>query len=135
MFGGGCIGGAILSHGIGYYVGDGFARYNGYINLVSVSGGQLAGGFAALGTYMNGMIEGLLAQTVKILYGYMIWACLVFIAIFLLWDRPEIRHTVKSMPSWSHFGARILGAFNRAQHRARRIALHKAKVKSQLQRI
>ena len=135
MFGGGCIGGAILSHGIGYYVGDGFARYNGYINLVSVSGGQLAGGISALGTYMNGMIEGLLAQTVKILYGYMIWACLVFIAIFLLWDRPEIRHTVKSMPSWSHFGARILGAFNRAQHRARRIALHKAKVKSQLQRI
>ena len=120
MFGGGCIGGAILSHGMSYYVGDGFARYNGYINLVSVSGGQLAGGFTALGGYMTHIVEGLLAQTVKILYGYMIWACLIFIAIFLLWDRPEIRHTVKNMPSWSHFGARTLGAFNRAGRRARR---------------
>ena len=41
-----------------------FARYNGYINLVSFSASPFD-----LAQYMEGMVEGLLAQTVKILYG------------------------------------------------------------------
>ena len=107
MFGGGNIGAAILARGIGYYVGDGFARYNGYINLVGFSASPFD-----LGSYMTGMVEALLAQTVKRLYGWMIYACLIFIAIFLLWDRPGVRHRIKKMPSWATVGSWTL---NRAK--------------------
>ena len=57
-----------------------------------------------LAQYMEGMVEGLLAQTVKILYGWVIYGCLAFIALFLLWDRPGVRRRVKKMPSWTTVG-------------------------------
>lgn len=114
MFGGGSIGGAILAKGIGYYVADGFARYNGYINLVDFSRSPFE-----LGLYMQGMVELLLAQTVKILYGWTIWVCLMFIAIFVLWDRPLVRHRIKKMPAWSVVGARTLSSFNKLQKKLR----------------
>ena len=114
MFGGGSIGGAILAKGIGYYVADGFARYNGYINLVDFSQSPFD-----LGLYMKGMVELLLAQTVKILYGWTIWVCLMFIAIFVLWDRPLVRHRIKKMPAWSVVGARTLSGFNKLQKKLR----------------
>lgn len=98
MFGGGCIGSAILARGISYYVGDGFARY---------------------GVFYDGIVEDLLAQSVKILYGWMIWACIAFIAIFLLWDRPFIRHRIKQMPSWSTVGTWTLNAVARVVRRKR----------------
>ena len=99
MFGGGDIGAAILSRGLGYYVADGFARYNGYINMVSFTAMPFD-----LGPYMEKMVEALLAQSVKILYGWMVWACLLFIAVFLVWDQPTVRRRVKRMPAWSTVG-------------------------------
>lgn len=99
MFGGGNIGAALLARGIGHYMGDGFARYNGYINPVSFSASPFD-----LALYMEGMVEGLLAQTVKILYGWVIYGQLAFIALFLLWDRPGVRRRVKKMPSWATVG-------------------------------
>ena len=126
MFGGGNIGAAILAKGIGYYVGDGFARYNGNINLVEFTksylgtGNPMLGG-QALGTYMSGMVEGLLAQTVKILYGWMIWACLAFIAFFTLIDRSGFRRRVKKMPAWSTVGAWTLNGFRRYNKRGKAI--------------
>lgn len=114
MFGGGSIGAAILAKGIGYYVADGFARYNGYIDLVTFTRHIFD-----LGGYMEGMVEGLLAQTVKILYGWMTWVCLFYVLGFLLWDSPGVRHRIKRMPSWSTVGARTLNSFNRSQKRLR----------------
>lgn len=99
MFGGGNIGAAILSKGVGHYMSEGFARYNGYINAVSFTSHPFD-----LGAYMDTMVSGLLAQSVKILYGWMIWACLAYIMIFLLWDRPGIRRRIKRMPAWSTVG-------------------------------
>ena len=111
MFGGGVIGAAILSQGVGYYVGDGFARLTGYIN--PVAGISLGAPIAALGVQMEGMVTDLLAQTVKILYGWTIYATLAFIAIFLLLDRPGVRHRIKRMPSWATVGAWTLSRFLR----------------------
>jgi len=111
MFGGGYIGSALLAHGIGYYVSDGFARYNGYINTVGFSASTFN-----LGSYMDGMVEGLLAQTVKILYGWMIWGCIAYIAIFLLWDRPGVRRRVKRMPAWSTVGVWTLRSVNKSKN-------------------
>ena len=103
MFGGGVIGAAILAKGVGYYVTDGFARLTGYINPVAWSCQGLP--MEALGAQMEGMVTDLLAQTVKILYGWTIYATLAFIAIFLLLDRPGVRHRIKRMPSWATVGA------------------------------
>lgn len=115
MFGGGTIGAAILAKGIGYYVADGFARYGGYVNSVAFTRHPFD-----FGGYMDGMIEGFLAQTVKILYGWMIWVCIFFILGFLLWDSPAVRRRVKRMPAWTTVGAWTLGSFNRGQKQLRR---------------
>ncbi len=111
MFGGGAIGGAILARGIGHYVGDGFARYNGYITLEKFTQHPFD-----LGNYMEGMVEGLLSQAVKSLYGWMIWACIIYIIIFLLWDRPGFRHSIKRMPAWSTVGAWTVNSLMRLGH-------------------
>ena len=74
-------------------------RYNGYINMVSFTAMPFD-----LGPYMEKMVEALLAQSVKILYGWMVWACLLFIAVFLVWDQPTVRRRVKRMPAWSTVG-------------------------------
>lgn len=115
MFGGGSIGAAFLSHGIGYYVGDGFARYSGFIDPVAFSAAPFD---MAVG--MEGMVEGLLAQTVKILYGWMVYVCLVFIALFLLWDRPGVRRRVKRMPSWTTVGTWTLNSVRRMLRQRRK---------------
>lgn len=112
MFGGGVIGAAILSQGVGYYVADGFARLNGYVNLVGWSSAPFD-----VGVYMEGMVSGMLAQAIKILYGWMIYGTLAFIAIFALLNRPGVRHRIKRMPSWSTVGAWTLSRFMRKKSR------------------
>ncbi len=115
MFGGGAIGSALLATGIGHYVSDGFARYTGYLNPVAFTQSPFD-----IAHYMEGMVEGLLAQTVKILYGWMIWACLALIALFLVWDRPGVRRRVKKMPSWSTVGLWTVNSVARGHRKLRR---------------
>lgn len=110
MFGGGTIGAAILAKGIGVYVADGFARVGDYVNMVIFSRHPFD-----FGEYMNGMVEVLLCRTVKILYGWVIWACIFFILGFMLWDSPGVRRHVKRMPAWSVVGARTLNGFMKGQ--------------------
>ncbi len=123
MFGGGAIGGAILARGIGHYTADGFARYNGYITLEKFTQHPFD-----LGSYMEGMVEGFLAQAVKSLYGWMIWACIIYIIIFLLWDRPAVRQRIKRMPAWSTVGAWTVNSLIRLGHLPRR---HKRTIETQ----
>ena len=66
-----------------------------------------------LAQYMEGMVEGLLAQTVKILYGWVIYGCLACIALFRLGDRPGVRRRVKKMPSWATVGTWTLNSARR----------------------
>lgn len=114
MFGAGTIGAAILAKGIGYYMADGFARYNGYISMEAFTRHIFD-----LGSYMSGMVEGLLAQTVKILYGWMVWACIFYVLWFLLWDIPAVQRRIKRMPSWATVGTWTLNTFNRGQKKLR----------------
>ena len=72
-----------------------------------------------LGSYMEGMVEGLLAQTVKILYGWMVWACIFYVLWFLLWDIPAVQRRIKRMPSWATVGTWTLNTFNRGQKKLR----------------
>lgn len=117
MFVGGLVGGALLSHGMKYYIGDAFARYGGAINAVSVSARHVD-----LGTYMEGLTAGFAAQSIKILYGWTLLGALFFTALMLLWDIPMVRHQIKHIPSWPRVGVGVLNAWRRQQklHRLRK---------------
>lgn len=69
MFVGGLAGAALHARGLNYYVADGFARYSGYLD--EVRGLQTPVDFAR---YMEQMVENLLAQSVKILFGWTLYA-------------------------------------------------------------
>lgn len=110
MFVGGLIGGALHGHGMKYYVADGFARYGDYIDSVRVSARQID--FSA---FMSHLVEALLAQSVKILFGWTLFAALFFASLMLLWDIPMVRKQIKHIPSWGKVGVGVLNGFRRQQ--------------------
>ena len=115
MFVGGLVGAALHGHGMKYYVADGFARSSGYVDSVRLS--ARAVDFPQM---MNGIVEGFLAQSVKILFGWTLIAGLFFAALMLLWDIPMVRHQVKHIPAWPVVGMRVLRGVQR-QRRLKRI--------------
>ena len=115
MFVGGLVGAALHGRGMKYYVADGFARCSGYVDSVRLS--ARAVDFPQM---MNGIVEGFLAQSVKILFGWTLIAGLFFAALMLLWDIPMVRHQVKHIPAWPVVGMRVLRGVQR-QRRLKRL--------------
>lgn len=115
MFVGGLVGAALHSRGMKYYVADGFARCSGSVDSVRLS--ARAVDFPQL---MDGMVEGFLAQSVKIMFGWTLIAGLFFAALMLLWDIPMVRHQVKHIPAWPVVGMRVLRGVQR-QRRLKKI--------------
>lgn len=64
---------------------------------------------------MDGFVEDMLARSVKILYGWTLYAALFFALLMLLWDIPVVRRRVKHIPSWPLVGLRTLGKARRWQ--------------------
>ena len=110
MFVGGLAGAALHARGLNYYVADGFARYSGYLD--EVRGLQTPVDFAR---YMEQMVENLLAQSVKILFGWTLYAALFFALLMLLWDIPGVRRRVKHMQTWPCVGLQVLNGVRRQQ--------------------
>ena len=110
MFVGGLVGAALHGRGMKYYVADGFSRCSGYIDSVRVSARSVD--FPQL---MDGMVEGFMAQSIKILFGWTLIAGLFFAVLMLLWDIPMVRHQIKHIPSWPIVGMRVLRGFQRQQ--------------------
>lgn len=115
MFVGGLVGAALHGRGMRYYVADGFARCSGFVDSVRLS--ARAVNFPQM---MNGIVEGFLAQSVKILFGWTLIAGLFFAALMLLWDIPMVRHQVKHIPAWPVVGMRVLRGVQR-QRRLKKI--------------
>lgn len=115
MFVGGLVGAALHSYGMKYYVADGFARCSGYVDSVRLSARAVD-----LPQMMNGIVEGFMAQSVKILFGWTLIAGLFFAALMLLWDIPMVRHQVKHIPAWPVVGMRVLRGVQR-QRRLKRL--------------
>lgn len=115
MFVGGLVGAALHGRGMKYYVADGFTRCSGYVDSVRLSARAVD-----LPQMMNGIVEGFLAQSVKILFGWTLIAGLFFAALMLLWDIPMVRHQVKHIPAWPVVGMRVLRGVQR-QRRLKRI--------------
>lgn len=115
MFAGGLVGAALHGRGMKYYMADAFARYSGSVDAVRV----WEKGFD-LETGMGGLVEGFLAQSVKVLFGWTLLAALFFAMAMLLWDIPLVRHSAKRMQSWPEVGLQVLRSYHRP-HRLRRL--------------
>ena len=115
---GGLVGAACHAYGMKYYVADGFARCSQYLDSVRMSARQ-----ADFAQVMARMVEGLLAQSVKTLFGWTLLAGLFFCLLMLLWDIPMVRHQVKHIPSWPKVGMGVWRSYRRSQrlHRLRQM--------------
>ena len=105
MFVGGLVGAAL----------HGRAHCSGYVDSVRMSARAVD-----LPQMMNGIVEGFLAQSVKILFGWTLIAGLFFAALMLLWDIPMVRHQLKHIPAWPVVGMRVLRGVQR-QRRLKKI--------------
>lgn len=114
---GGLVGAAFHAFGLKYYVADGFARYSQYVDSVSISARHT--NFEEL---MQHLVEGLLAQAVKIEFGWTLLASLLLAMLMLLWDIPMVRHQIKHIPTWSSVG---MGVWRKYQRGRRLHHLHK----------
>lgn len=101
MYVGGALGGALLAHGIDHYMADGVARTAGYFTHAATS----AMPFSPAET-LGAWSEALLAQSLKTLYGWIIYITLFFALLMLLWDIPVVRRRVKHIPTWPLVGLR-----------------------------
>lgn len=117
MFVGGLIGGALHGHALKYYMADGFARYGQHLDAVSVSAGHVN-----FGAFLEHFVEGLMAQSVKILFGWTLFAAMFLFLLMLLWDIPSVRRRVKRIPEWPKVGVGVWNGYRRQQrlHRLRK---------------
>lgn len=107
---GGLVGAALHAFGLKYYVADGFARYSQYVDSVSISARHT--NFEEL---MQHLVEGLLAQAVKIEFGWTLLASLLLAMLMLLWDIPMVRHQIKHIPTWPSVGMGVWRKYQRGR--------------------
>ena len=124
MFVGGLVGAALHAFGMKYYMADGFARCSGYIDSVRMTATNVN-----LPQLMNTVVEGFMAQSIKILFGWTLLAGLFFALLMMLWDIPMVRYQIKHIPLWPNVGMRVWRGFNRQQRlkrlrQQRRMLLH-----------
>ncbi len=122
MFIGGSFGAALHAYGLRYYMADSFARYGEQLDNVAIS----ASG-TNFGLFMEQFIESSMAQSIKILFGWALWAALFFAILILLWDIPIVRRQVKRIPSWNRIGRGEWRRFKR-QRKYRRLRKERNKI-------
>lgn len=116
MLVGGLIGAALHGYWMKYYMADAFARYSGSVDAVSVGKKPFD-----LSTGMEHLVEGFMAQSVKILFGWTLLVALFFALLMLLWDIPTVRRRVKLVQTWPKVGSQVFRNYRRQQrlHRLR----------------
>lgn len=91
---GGVMGAALYAQGLSYYMADNIARYGSAIDKVAFSHAPFN-----LGHYMEGFISQMMEISIKQIYGWTLYACILLLLLFLLYDAP-VRRDLKRMPSW-----------------------------------
>lgn len=91
---GGVMGAALYAQGLSHYVADNLARYGASIDRVAFSRAPFP-----LGEYMEGFIARMMEISIKQIYGWVIYGCLLLLLLFLLYDAP-VRRNLKLMPGW-----------------------------------
>ena len=90
---GGVIGAAAYTQGLSYYMTDNISRYGAVVDSVSGFSSQMPG------QYMQAFIDWVMEVSIKQIYGWAAYACILFLLLFLLYDAP-IRRELKLMPEW-----------------------------------
>ena len=91
---GGVMGAALYARGLAYYLPDNMARYGAAVDRVSFSRAPFA-----LGEYMETFVAQMMEISIKQIYGWVVYACILLLLLFLLYDAP-IRRELKRMPFW-----------------------------------
>jgi hypothetical protein len=104
---GGLIGSAIYAHWLRYFINEGFGRYGQAIDTANFSAAPFD-----LGGFMEHFVEQMELISIRTIYGWVIYACVAFILLFLLYDAPA-RRDLKKMPSWKSVGIRMRRPFGK----------------------
>jgi hypothetical protein len=102
---GGILGSALYTQCFRYYIKEGFARYGQSIDTVSFSAHPFQ-----LGEFMEHFAEQVQLISIRQIYGWVCYACIAFIFVFLLYDAPA-RKDLKKMPSWKSVGEKMRRPF------------------------
>lgn len=108
---GGVVGAALYTQGISYYLPDNMARYGQAIDRVSFSREPFP-----LGHYMESFISQMMEISIKQIYGWIIYACILLLFLFLLYDIPA-RRQMKLMPNWKQVAKEVKNSFWRTRHK------------------
>lgn len=104
---GGVIGSALYTQGLAYYLPDNIARYGAAIDRVNFSQNPFP-----LGEYMETFVSQMMEISIKQIYGWVSYACILLFLLFLLYDTP-VRKELKLMPSWRSLRKEIAHAFQK----------------------
>lgn len=114
---GGVVGSAIYAQGLSYYVSDNMARYGSSIDNVAFSRSPFP-----LGEYMEGFVSQMMEISIKQLYGWVAYACILVFLLLLLYDAP-IRRRLKPMPMWKSLAKQISSKVRRTARKESQIAV------------
>lgn len=103
---GGVIGAAVYTRGLDYYIQDNTSRYGAAIDKVAA--GRTGVDIAA---YMETFFQNITEISIKQLYGWTAYACILLFLLFLLYDAP-IRRELKQMPSWRKIRKEVADSLN-----------------------
>ena len=104
---GGVIGSALYTQGLAYYLPDNIARYGAAIDRVNFSQNPFP-----LVEYMETFVSQMMEISIKQIYGWVSYACILLFLLFLLYDAP-VRKELKLMPSWRSLRKEIAHAFQK----------------------
>lgn len=104
---GGVLGSALYGRALSYYMTDNMARYGSAIDRVSFSSSPFP-----LGEYMETFVSQMMEVSIRQIYGWVLYGCILLLLLFLLYDMP-VRRYLKEMPSWKSVGRDVKNSFFR----------------------
>lgn len=108
---GGVAGAALYTRGLAYYLSDNMTRYGSAIDHVAFSRSPFP-----LGEYIERFIAQMMEISIKQIYGWVLYACILLLLLFLLYDMP-VRRQLKQMPSWKNVARDVKNSFWRTWHK------------------
>ncbi len=109
---GGVIGSAIYAQGLRYYITDNMIRYSGAIDKVAFSRSPFQ-----FPHFMEGFVQQMQLASVKQIYGWVCYACLLLLLGFMLCDTP-IRHGLKRIPAWTDVRKNVSTSLKRRNNKS-----------------
>ena len=107
----GVVGSAIYSRGLSYFMTDNIARYGAALEKTVVPD------YAAAGGMMDSFMTAVTEISIKQLYGWAAYACLLLLLLFILYDAP-VRRNLKLMPYWSKVRQDVMRTFRQQEQGA-----------------